>query len=149
MFRRATRRYEKPCCASFFPSMPTDRLISVKTLPVWFYRELREAHDRTTARWPTAPWMQVRASTKRGCLRRRTACVSTLETLGCVALFVTLGFAHEKPTHLGALRTASVVFPRTTRGARPHHGAMACGPVDAGSCFYEAWVPAAQDCMCF
>ncbi len=22
-------------------------------------------------------------------------------------------------------------FPRTTRGAQPHHGAMACGPVDA------------------
>ena len=31
-----------------------------------------------------------------------------------------------------------VNFPRTTRGARPHHGAMACGPVDAGSCFCEA-----------
>ena len=24
----------------------------------------------------------------------------TLEPLGCVELFVTLGFAHEKPTHL-------------------------------------------------
>ena len=26
LFRRATRRYEKPCYASFFPSMPTERL---------------------------------------------------------------------------------------------------------------------------
>ena len=25
LFRRATRRYEKPCYASFFPSMPTER----------------------------------------------------------------------------------------------------------------------------
>ncbi len=29
-------------------------------------------------------------------------------------------------------------FPRTTLYARPHHGAMACGPVDACSCFCEA-----------
>ncbi len=29
-------------------------------------------------------------------------------------------------------------LPRTTRCARPHHGAMAYGPVDAGSCFCEA-----------
>ena len=29
------------------------------------YRELREAHDRTTARWPAAPWMLARASAKR------------------------------------------------------------------------------------
>ena len=27
------------------------------------FRELREAHDRTTARWPTAPWMLARAFT--------------------------------------------------------------------------------------
>ena len=27
LFRRATRRNEKPCCASFFPSMPTERLL--------------------------------------------------------------------------------------------------------------------------
>ena len=26
--------------------------------------------------------------------------ILTLETLGCVELFVTLGYAHEKPTHL-------------------------------------------------
>ncbi len=25
LFRRATRRYEKPCYASFLPSMPTER----------------------------------------------------------------------------------------------------------------------------
>ena len=31
-----------------------------------------------------------------------------------------------------------VGLPRTTRDARPHHGAMAYGPVDAGSCFCEA-----------
>ena len=30
-----------------------------------FYRYLREAHDRTTARWPAAPWMLARASAKR------------------------------------------------------------------------------------
>ena len=30
-----------------------------------FYRELRETHDRTTARWPSAPWMLARASAKR------------------------------------------------------------------------------------
>jgi hypothetical protein len=30
------------------------------------------------------------------------------------------------------------IFPRTTRGERPYHGAMACGPVDADSCFCEA-----------
>ena len=29
-------------------------------------------------------------------------------------------------------------FPLSTLYARPHHGAMAFGPVDAGSCFYEA-----------
>ena len=29
-----------------------------------FYRELREAHDRTTARWPAAPWMLARAFAK-------------------------------------------------------------------------------------
>ena len=29
------------------------------------FRNLREAHDRTTARWPTAPWMLARASAKR------------------------------------------------------------------------------------
>ena len=29
------------------------------------FRYLREAHDRTTARWPTAPWMLARASAKR------------------------------------------------------------------------------------
>ena len=34
-------------------------------LPVWVYRELREAHDRTTARWPAAPWMLARAFAKR------------------------------------------------------------------------------------
>ncbi len=33
---------------------------------------------------------------------------STLETLGCVALFVTLGFAHEKPTHLEVLSSTNV-----------------------------------------
>ena len=31
----------------------------------WVYRELRETHDRTTARWPAAPWMLPRASAKR------------------------------------------------------------------------------------
>ena len=31
------------------------------------FRELREAHDRTTARWPTAPWMLARAFAKRMC----------------------------------------------------------------------------------
>ena len=36
----------------------------------WVYRELRETHDRTTARWPTAPWMLARAFAK-----RRTASV--------------------------------------------------------------------------
>ena len=30
----------------------------------WFFRELREAHDRTTARWPAAPWMLARAFAK-------------------------------------------------------------------------------------
>ena len=30
------------------PSMPMDRLIFTKTMPEWFYRYLREAHDRTT-----------------------------------------------------------------------------------------------------
>ena len=30
-----------------------------------FYRELREAHDRTAARWPAAPWMLARAFAKR------------------------------------------------------------------------------------
>ena len=35
--------------------------------------------------------------------------ILTLGTLGCVELFVTLGFAHEKPTHLQSMwRTASV-----------------------------------------
>ena len=29
------------------------------------FRELREAHDRTTARWPAAPWMLARAFAKR------------------------------------------------------------------------------------
>ena len=28
------------------------------------FRELREAHDRTTARWPAAPWMLARAFAK-------------------------------------------------------------------------------------
>ena len=31
-----------------------------------------------------------------------------------------------------------VCFPLSTRVARPHHGAMAYGPVDACSCFCEA-----------
>ena len=34
-------------------------------MPESFYRYLREAHDRTTARWPAAPWMLARASAKR------------------------------------------------------------------------------------
>ena len=34
-------------------------------LPGGFYRDLREAHDRTTARWPAAPWMLTRAFAKR------------------------------------------------------------------------------------
>ena len=31
---------------------------------MWIFRELREAHDRTTARWPAAPWMLARAFAK-------------------------------------------------------------------------------------
>ena len=57
------------------------------------YRELREAHDRTTARWPTAPWMLARASTK----RMRCQCgLNTMNTKRCVALFVTLGLRPRK-----------------------------------------------------
>ena len=37
---------------------------SVKHCQDSFYRELREAHDRTTARWPAAPWMPARAFAK-------------------------------------------------------------------------------------
>ena len=41
-------------------------------------------------------------------------------------------------------------LPRTTRGARPHHGAMAYGPVDAGSCFCKAGAlgPIGEHPMC-
>ena len=57
------------------------------------YRELREAHDRTTARWPSAPWMLARASTK----RMRCPCgLNTMNTRRCVALFVTLGLRPRK-----------------------------------------------------
>ena len=31
---------------------------------MWIFRELREAHNRTTARWPAAPWMLARAFAK-------------------------------------------------------------------------------------
>ena len=40
-------------------------------MPEGVYRELREAHDRTTARWPTAPWMLARA-----CTAKNVGCVS-------------------------------------------------------------------------
>ena len=38
----------------------------------------------------------------------------------------------------GCAAALPVYFPLSTRGARPHHGAMAYGPVDACSCFCEA-----------
>ena len=38
--------------------------LHVKDCQGGFYRELREAHDRTTARWPAAPWMLTRAFAK-------------------------------------------------------------------------------------
>ena len=61
-------------------------------LPVCF-RELREAHDRTTARWPTAPWMLARASAKR---MHCQVGFNTTNTRRCVALFVTLGLRPRK-----------------------------------------------------
>ena len=46
-------------------------------------------------------------------------------------------FTAEKAFLAKSMR-CEVGLSRTTRYARPHHGAMACGPVDAGSCFCEA-----------
>ena len=61
---RSTRRDEKPCYASFSPSMTDLRYAKhVKDCQCGF-RELRETHDRTTARWPAAPWMLARAFAK-------------------------------------------------------------------------------------
>ena len=48
-------------------------------------------------------------------------------------------FTAEK-AFLAKFMRCEVGLSRTTRDARPHHGAMACGPVDAGSCFCKAYV---------
>ena len=44
------------------------------------FRELRYTHDRTTARWPAAPWMLDRAFTK----RMHCQCSFPLSTRGLV-----------------------------------------------------------------
>ena len=61
------------------------------------YRELREAHDRTTARWPAAPWMLARASAK----RMRCQGGSTRETLGCEQLTFNWELQGSGATELG------------------------------------------------
>ena len=74
------------------------------------YRELREAHDRTTARWPAAPWMLARASAK----RMRSQEGSTRETLGCEQLTFNWELQGSGATELGT-GNCGFAAPRVAR----------------------------------
>ena len=112
---RSTRRYEKPCYASFSPSMTDLR----------YAKHVKDSHHGLLCTIGG-----VLLSLRSLCPFVFAAPTEKLGTGNCRARHIV-----PETVNCGEATRFSANYAMR---AAPNRGAMACGPVDAGSCFCEA-----------